>query len=66
MVVYIDDLTKCHRFNLALRLTLTESMKRKKQTKGRAETNQKYEKEKQKPRFLPKWKDAFKWVDTAY
>ena len=38
----------------------------KKQTKGRAETNQKYEKEKQRHRFLPKRKDAFKWLDTAY
>ena len=38
----------------------------KKQTKGRAETNQKYEKEKQKRCFLPIWKDAFKWLDTAY
>ena len=38
----------------------------KKQTKGRAETNRKYEKEKQKRRFLPKWKDALKWLATAY
>ena len=35
--------------------------KQEKQTKGRAETKQKYEKEKRKRRFLPKWKDAFKW-----
>ena len=40
--------------------------KQEKQTKGRAETKQKYEKEKRKRRFLPKWKDAFKWHETAY
>ena len=37
-----------------------------KQTKGRPETKQKYEKEKQKRSFLPKWKDDFKWLVTAY
>ena len=37
-----------------------------KQTKGRAETKQICEKEKRKRRFLPKWKDAFKWLETAY
>ena len=40
--------------------------KEEKQTKGRAETKQKYEKEKRKRRFLPKWKDVFKWLETAY
>ena len=37
-----------------------------KQTKGRAETKQKYEKETRKCRFLLKWKGAFKWLETAY
>ena len=37
--------------------------KEEKQTKGRAETKQKYEKEKRKCRFLPKWKDDFKWLE---
>ena len=39
--------------------------KEKKQTNGRAETKQRYEKGKRKRCFLPKWKDAFKWLDTA-
>ena len=37
-----------------------------KQTKGRAETKQNYEKEKQKRCFLPKCKDDFRWLETAY
>ena len=37
-----------------------EDNKQEKQTKGRAETKQKYEKEKRKRSFLPKWKDDFK------
>ena len=36
------------------------------ETKGRPETKQKYEKEKRRRRFLPKWKDDFKWLETAY
>ena len=40
--------------------------KEEKQTKGRRETKQKHEKEKRKPRFLPKKKDDFKWLETAY
>ena len=58
-VVYINN---C--LNLALRLTLTNV--EQKQTKGRPETKQKYEKEKRKCRFLPKWKDDLKWLETAY
>ena len=65
MVVYIDDLTKCHCFNMAVRLTLTKSTKRKNKQKAERK-HQKYEKEKRKSCFLPKWKDAFKWLDTAY
>ena len=38
-VVYIDDLTKCHGLNSALRLTLTKSKKRKNEQKaGRKQT----------------------------
>ena len=40
--------------------------KEEEQTKGRPETKQKYEKEKRKRLFLPKRKDDFKWLDTAY
>ena len=36
-----------------------------KQTKGRVETK-KYEEEKRKRCFPSKWKDAFKWIETAY
>ena len=34
-----------------------------KQTKGKVERKQKYEKENRKRRFLPKWKDAFEWLE---
>ena len=37
----------------------------KQQQKKKTETKQ-YEKEKRKRRFLPKWKDDFKWLKTAY
>ena len=65
-VVYIDDLTKCHCLNSALRLTLTKSTKRKNKQKAERKQTKKYEKDKQKRRFLLKWKEAFKWLDTAY
>ena len=63
MVVYIDDLTKCHCLNSVLCLTLTKSTKRK--NKQKAERKQ-TKNMKKKRSFLPKWKDAFKWLDTAY
>ena len=65
-VVYIDDLTKCHCLNSALGLTLTKSKKRKNKQKAKRKQTKKYEKEKRKHRFLLKWKEAFKWLDTAY
>ena len=56
MVVYIDDLAKCHFLNSALRLTLTKSTKRKNKQKAERKQNKNMKKESENAVFFPNGK----------
>ena len=55
-VVYIDGLTKCHCFDLALRLTLTKSTKRKNKQKAEQKQIKNIKKKSENPVFFPNGK----------